>query len=220
MILRNPSLRRLAVIAACCITTMTGTALANSHMKDAKAASKPVAKTAAEKMGKTDPAHDAMAEAMAKLAKPGDKHAWMKRCEGTWKTEVKSWYAPGEPAVSHGTAEMKMILGGRYLEQRFKGSMMDQPYEGVGLQGYDNGKQKFWSTWSDDMSTGVLVSEGTLDESGKVLTFTAKGPAPDGTMVDYRMTSQFVDDKSFVFTMFGTMGAQEMKMMEITYTRM
>jgi len=225
----NVNRRWIVLLATCCMAATAGTALANSHMKEgakkdaapaAAKSSEKVAEKAAGKSAATDPARDMMAEAMAKLAMPGDKHAWMKGAEGKWKTTVKSWFAPGEPAVSEGTAEMKMVLGGRYLEQRFKTTMMDQPFEGFGLQGYDNAKQTFWSIWIDNSSTGVMMSEGTLDESGKVLTFTGKGPAPDGTPVDYRMVTKIVDDKSHVFTMYANMGGQEAKMMEITYTRM
>jgi hypothetical protein len=60
---------------------------------------------------------------------------------------------PGQPPLeSEGTAEHKMILGVRYLQQAFTGDMMGTPFGGIGLNGYDNQKQKFVSTWVDSMS--------------------------------------------------------------------
>ena len=209
---KNASPREMLLIAACALMAFATTALADSHAKDNV---KPAANET-----KTDAPHDEMAKQMAQLAKPGDKHVWLKNGEGKWKTTVKSWFAPGEPTVSTGTSVSKMIMGGRYLEQNFKGTMMGEAFEGYGLTGYDNQKGQFWSTWIDNMSTGVMLSEGTLDESGKTLTQTGKGLAPDGSALTFRMVTQVVDDKSHVFTMYTTMGdGKEARMMEITYSR-
>jgi hypothetical protein len=47
---------------------------------------------------------------------------------GRWKAVVKSWNGPGEPTVSEGTSENRMILGGRYLEQKFQSTMTEIAY--------------------------------------------------------------------------------------------
>ena len=41
--------------------------------------------------------------------------------------------------------------------------MMGMPFTGHGMRGYDNVSGKYWSTWNDSMSTGMMVSEGTCD---------------------------------------------------------
>jgi len=48
---------------------------------------------------------------------------------GSWEFETKMWMeGPGAPpALSKGTAEMKMIMGGRFLRQDLKGEMMGMP---------------------------------------------------------------------------------------------
>jgi hypothetical protein len=43
-------------------------------------------------------------------------------------------------------------MGGRFLGQRYTGSMMSAPFEGVGYTGYDNVTKKYWGTWIDRMS--------------------------------------------------------------------
>ena len=50
-----------------------------------------------------------------------------------------------------------MILGGRYLEQRYEGTMMGQPFSGIGVTGFDNYKKKFVSTWVDSMGTAIMT---------------------------------------------------------------
>ena len=48
--------------------------------------------------------------------------------------------------------------------------MMGTPFTGHGMTGYDNVTGKYWSTWTDSMSTGIMVSEGSCDAEG-VCTF-------------------------------------------------
>ena len=78
---------------------------------------------------------------------------------------------------SAGTSENQMILGGRFLEQRYSGTMMGQPFSGIGVTGYDNYKKRVVATWIDSASTSIMEMEGTADKTGKVITCT-------GTMND------------------------------------
>jgi hypothetical protein len=139
--------------------------------------------------------------------------------EGTWKAVVKSYNAPGKPAISEGLSENRMMLGGRYLEQRFQSTMMDQPFEGYGLTGYDNATHRYTYLWVDNMSTSMMTGGGTMDETGKMLTTTATMPGPDGKPADVKMVTKIVDANTHVFSMYGVMGGKEQLMMEITYTR-
>ena len=56
-----------------------------------------------------------------------------------------------------------MILGDRVMVEEVKSQMMGQPFTGHGMSGYDNVSDKYWATWIDSMSTGVMTSEGTCD---------------------------------------------------------
>jgi len=60
-----------------------------------------------------------------------------------------------------GTATRSMTLDGRVLVEDVSSSMMGSPFTGHGMMGYDNVTGKYWSTWNDSMSTGLMVSEGT-----------------------------------------------------------
>ena len=78
----------------------------------------------------------AMMEAMAKYSTPGPEHKALEQFVGTWDANVKMWMAPGAPPQeSTGTAENKMALGGRFLEQHYEGTFMNQPFTGMGYTG-------------------------------------------------------------------------------------
>ena len=208
---------------AACLLLIALTVGAPTAAETVRAAKQKKALPAATTEVKTPPqaaAQDSMMAAMMKLAAPGPQHATLQAMEGKWKAVVKSYTAPGEPAASEGVSENRMILGGRYLEQRFQSTMMQQPFEGYGLTGYDNAAQRYVYLWVDNMSTSMMAGTGSLDAGGKTLTMTATTPGPDGKPVDVRMVTKILDANSHVFSMYGTMGGKEQLMMEITYTRM
>jgi len=128
---------------------------------------------------------------------------------------------PGAPPVEEtGTATRKSILDGRVLTEEVHGQTMGMPFTGHGMSGYDNVTGKYWSTWNDSMSTGVMVSEGSCDAKD-TCTFTGSwnDPIKKGP-VKSRMTSRWTSPTIQVFEMYGPgKDGKEMKMMEITYTK-
>jgi hypothetical protein len=86
--------------------------------------------------------------------------------------------------------------------------------------GFDNVTGRYWSTWNDSMSTGLIVNEGTCDAQ-MACTFMGSWNDPvKKAPVRARMTTRWTSPTTEVFEMYGPdkKGA-EMKMMEITYTR-
>lgn len=161
-------------------------------------------------------------ELMAKAATPGDAHKLLNDIAGTWNTKVTSWMNPGAPpSVSEGTSENKWILGGRYLEQRFKGNFMGTPFEGLGYTGYDNVTKKYWGTWMDNFSTGVMTSTGSTPDNGKTWSFTGTSSDPmTGKETEVQEKIIVTDHDHHTFEMWGAgPDGKPMKMMEITYTR-
>src|ERR1043165_7932011 len=103
----------------------------------------------------------AMMEAWMKASTPGDAHKKLDNMVGTWDVTVKSWMAPGEPPMeSTGTAMNQWVLGGRWMEEKFTGSFMGMPFQGIGYTGYDNIKKQYVGTWMDNMTTAMMGSRG------------------------------------------------------------
>lgn len=162
-----------------------------------------------------------MMEAYQKLAAPSEQHEKMARWEGQWDVRMKTWMGPDQPPQeSRGTAEFKSILGGRFLQQTMHGEMMEGPYNGAGFLGYDKVTEKYVTVWIDDMSTSVMVFEGTADPEHKTITQTAHYDDPIQGPMDFRTVTTVMDDDTMGFEMFstGASGTEE-KMMEIVYTR-
>jgi hypothetical protein len=163
-----------------------------------------------------------MMELWQKMATPGEGHKKLDPLVGSWTARNTMWMEPGKPPeVTEGTAEQKWVLGGRYLEQRYEGTMMGQPFSGVGYAGYDNYTMKYESTWMDTTGTAILITRGTFDKAGKVLTST-------GQMNDFvtrktmtmRDKTTLVSPDEILFELFGSgPDGKEQKMMEIRYTR-
>jgi len=108
-----------------------------------------------------------------KVATPGKPHKLLQSAVGKWTTTSKMWMAgPDGPVTdSKGTAEFTSILGGRFIMHQTKGELFGMPYEGLGLMGYDNYKKKYIMSWIDSSGTAMHTAQGTLDRTGKVITF-------------------------------------------------
>jgi hypothetical protein len=168
------------------------------------------------------PEQKAQMEAFMKAATPGAAHQALAAMAGSYDLKVKSWQGPNGPAAeSTATATRAMTLGGRVLVEDVNGTMMGGPFTGHGMTGYDNVTGKYWSTWNDTMTTGVMVSEGTCDAQGKACAFTAQWTDPvKKTPMKSRMTTKWPSPTTEVFEMYGPgQDGKEMKMMEITYTK-
>jgi hypothetical protein len=167
------------------------------------------------------PEQKAEMEAYMKAGTPGAPHQAMAKQAGTYDLKIKSWHEPGGPAMEEaGTATRAMALDGRVLVEDVSSTMMGMPMKGHGMRGYDNVTGKYWGTWMDNMSTGIMVSEGTCDDKGAcTLTGSWNDPIKKGPF-KVRMTTRWTNPTTEVFEMYGPgKDGKEMKMMEITYTK-
>lgn len=169
----------------------------------------------------TEAEMQAMMETYKKLATPGEPHKLFAGLAGSWTTTTKEWMEPGRPPTeSSGTAEMKMLLDGRFLQQEFTGEMMGQPFSGIGIDAYDNMTKKYVTAWMDTMSTGIFIMEGTASADGKTIALKGSHPEPGGGKMTHRAVWKILDNNTQSFEMYGAhKQGKEMKMMEITYTR-
>jgi uncharacterized protein DUF1579 len=176
----------------------------------------------AQKEPKMSAEEKAMMEAMEKAVAPGPEHKLLNGTVGTWNTVVKFYPAPGAPAYeSTGVSKNQMILGGRYLEQRFKGNSMGKPFEGIGYTGYDKVRKQYVGTWIDSMSTGVMMSTGTEENGGKNWSYVSTMDDPmSGQSYPVTQKMTIVDKNKHVFEMWSpARDGSTYKSMEITYTR-
>jgi hypothetical protein len=167
-----------------------------------------------------------MMEKMKEFGTPGTEHKVLSDTAGSWKYTSKWWKsADAKPEESTGTAKFRMILGGRFLEQEVKGKSMGQPFEGMGLVGYDKLKKTYDTYWFDTMGTGAAHASGTYD--AQTHTINDKGefscPMEADKTAEYRSEWVMKDNSHMTYSMYGkgmgTAGGREFKMMEMIYTR-
>ena len=172
------------------------------------------------------------AEMMAKmveLSQPGPNHKLLAELVGSWDCKATFQMAPGAPpSVSLGTSVRKSIMGGRYfvMDTAAKmqmpgpdGKMHPVDYKGMEIDGYDNAKGKFFSTWIDNMGTSLLLAEGSYDPASKTFTYHLDEEMVPGTKTKVRETLKVLDKDHHVFDWYENQDGKEEKTMEITYTR-
>jgi hypothetical protein len=191
-----------AILLGACLTSAGALALAQSEKAPAG----------------MDPA---MMEQMMALMTPGEEHKVLQDMAGTWKTRLKMWMDPAAPPQeSEGLCEYTSILGGRYVEGVYKGTMMGEAFEGRSIDGFDRNKKQYFSIWLDNMGTGYYLSHGSASADGKTLTHQGMMFEPmQNKDISIRSVTKVVDKNNVQLTMYSMDGEKEVKMMEIQYTR-
>ena len=155
-------------------------------------------------------------------ATPGPAHKALDEFVGDWNAEVSCWMEPGAPAhMSRGTAKAKWTLDGHFLEEEFQGEMMGKAFTGRTLIGYDNVKKTYKTVWISDMQTSIFTSEGRGDSTNKVITLEGKSScaATGRTDVPIRTVYRTISPDKHVFEMYDGSKGDNVKTMEIIYTR-
>ena len=164
-----------------------------------------------------------MQEKMAawqKAGAVGEQHKQLAQGAGNWEFTAKFWMAPGgEPMTTTGTSERQMIMDGRVMQEEVTSQMMGEPFKGMALIGYDNVRQHYWSTWTDNMSTSLMQMTGHCAESACNFFGSYVDPA-DGKVKHSRSTIRFEGKgkevhQAYEYTPDGT----EWKSMEFVYTK-
>lgn len=97
----------------------------------------------------------------ASLSQRGPSHKLLDMFVGDWNAQISFWSAPGaDPQRSRGTSSIRWILGDRFLQEDFKGDVVGEQFQGMGLMGYDNAARQFKTVWIDSLNTALAVSYG------------------------------------------------------------
>jgi hypothetical protein len=166
-----------------------------------------------------------MGEYMALMA-PSEQHEMLSYFVGDWEASSRMWMGGegGEaPAIEDsGKASYEMAFDGRFLRQRYEGTMMGMPYTGEAMLGFDNYAGFYQGTWVSTMSTTMTYMTGHAHQDGKGMTLYATMDEPGlkmrNKMVEYR--TRIIDEDTFVFEIHDLhIGGDNTKVMAITYER-
>ena len=215
-------------------TILFATVIATSSFAQSPATSPAAASvsTAAQATGATgQPDPQEMMKQMMEMSKLNENHKLLADMNGNWNFAIKMWMSPDPNAKaqeSKGTATRKSAMGGRFVTMDVTGKMQmpgedgkmkDMQFKGMGIEGYDNVKKKFVSSWIDNMGTGIQFSEGTYDPATKTFTFASEMEPTPGMKMPVREVLKMTDKDHMQMEWYETHGGQEKKTMEIAYTR-
>ena len=187
----------------------------------------------------------AMMEAYEQAGTPGEHHQALDRMAGEWEAEVRFWSDPdAEPMVTQATSTVEWVMDGRFLKETVESEFMGQPYHGIGRTGYDNTTGEFWSTWTDNMSTGLMTSrgkrqpdghyeaswmdnhstalyryEGKMDDEGRQVLMSETIDPVSGEKTKQKSVSEFLSDDEMIARGYELRDGEEVRTMEIHYKR-
>ena len=159
----------------------------------------------------------------AEMAATTEQHERFVPFAGTFRAKMKMWMGPGDPMLSTGVLTNTLVLGGRFLQQDYKGDPGDGPFadfEGCGFWGFNKATKKYEGFWIDTASTEMQTQVGDLDDTGKVWTMVGDMTDPQGKTIKKRSVITFEDnDHNKMEMFFADPDGREFKGMEILYGR-
>ena len=194
-----------------------------------------LASTLAEETGANEPTASPSksdAELVAKtveLSTANKNRKLLAQLAGTWSYIAKAWpTADASPIRAKGTAIRKPIMDGRYFVANFtskthmpgeNGKLKTFEYKAMSIEGYDNVQKKFTATWCDTVSPGIMLLTGSYDPTTKTFTYNSESELMPGVKTKVREVLRIVDDDHLNFEWYEYRDGQEVKTMEINYTR-
>lgn len=155
------------------------------------------------------------------LGLPGPEHRVLAPLVGTYKVDFTSYPPAGEPTRLAGTAENRLVFGGRFLLSEWTVGEGDARIEAMTAYGYDNAKKQYFAFGINSLRTSMINPWGNYDAASR--SFIMNGRAHDeatGTVLVYRVLLKIANPDSHVFQLFlDVPGRPPRKALEMTFTR-
>ncbi len=87
------------------------------------------------------------------------------------KAFVGMWELTVEGVKEKGSAEIKSILGGRFITEDVKVPFADFNMEWHGVLGYDRVNKQYTGVWFDNMANTTKSDTGEADKTGRIISF-------------------------------------------------
>jgi hypothetical protein len=163
---------------------------------------------------------------MRERSMAGPEHQVLARMAGSWDQETRYWSEPGGGAVvSRGTAENRMILGGRFLESVAKTELMGMAMESLTLVGFDRRHGRYTLQQLDNTGTYYVTAAGAAGANTGVITMSGEDGDPAlGHTQRYEFRYRIDSDDRYVMELvfldeMHTRGKGPFKLLEVTSTR-
>jgi hypothetical protein len=134
---------------------------------------------------------------------------------GTWDARVTVTFPGSPPSHSTGVSVQRLTGGGKWLVADFEGST---GHVGHGVYGWDPSRDRYVSTWVDNMRSFLVVAEGRWDEANGEMTYDVDAEI-NGRRMRWREITRRDGDDSRVWRQVTEMGGEWVELMRVVYTR-
>jgi hypothetical protein len=120
---------------------------------------------------------------------------------GTWEIQARLWFEPGsEPVAVTGVAITEKATVQGYIQTRLKAHMLDELINGLGIDGYDEAREKYVSVWIDSTNPGIETFEGAYDPRTRAITSFGKKRDPEtGKMIETKSVTTFKSKSMYTY---------------------
>jgi hypothetical protein len=155
------------------------------------------------------------------MPKPGPEHEILKMDVGTWDATVEMIPAPGAPPMTSKGVEVNTLgCGGLCIITDFKGELMPGvTFHGHGTMTWDAGKKKYVGSWTDSMSGGLSLTEGTWDAKTKKFNGWMEGPDMSGQVMKTRSVVDYSGGGRVMTAFAPGPDGKEMQVLKISYKK-
>jgi len=111
-----------------------------------------------------------------------DQHRWLQQLTGRWRMTFAPPGESGEQASEAAWVDETRSLGGAWIVSESTGTMPDgSAATNILTLGYDPARKLYVGSFISSVMTNIWIYEGTLDDTGKVLTLDCEGPDFENT---------------------------------------
>lgn len=133
---------------------------------------------------------------------PQKEHEWLHQFVGDWESEAEGTMGPGQPPMHCKGTMSAQMLGGFWLVSDTQNSVQGMDVKAIQTIGYDPESKKYVGTWVDSVMNHLWKYEGSVDETGKILTLEADGPnfISPGKITKFRDAYEFKSKDEILVT--------------------
>jgi hypothetical protein len=148
---------------------------------------------------------------------PAPEHQRLMKLAGNYTTATKMSGIAG--SESTGEATFTALLGGRFLLQEEKGTILGRPFEARKTYGFNTAAKKYEGTWTYTGSTAMMMLAGTSADSGKTIKFSASYEGPAGKTSAFEIVVAELGPDKFSIALTSKAEDGKATMLETVYTR-
>jgi hypothetical protein len=163
----------------------------------------------------------AMALGIAQVAAaPGPEHARLTATCGTWDVEVTFVFRPGgPPVITKGTATIRPLLGGLFVEEQIDGTLNGTPFTTLAWTGFNTMTHQYEATRISSTNTMRIAETGGYDEKSGQFELKADYPLAGETWHQRTVIHPLSADAMVAASYLSFGSVPEWKGVDIRYTR-